>query len=447
MDDATCSRGVLCLFACTACVHGGTGAGDLHAVVAPAMPTVVHVIWTSDAPTIGHVEVSDGVPPPPGETQPTVDHDIRVLGLHAETAYDLMAFEDDGSGPATVGTTRADTGALDPAILPFTVVTPIAADGPAYFLTSAMSFNGHGYSSNVWVVDREGIPVWGTTVQDLFPAFPVWDPEIGVRTLDSDFVDYGNSRLDTWTLDGDLTSVAVPGGHHESLWLDDGTVVYTRTDSREVNGTLLGGDQLIERAPDGSETTVWDAFEDYPTTHNRGWEVTKLADGAADWTHANGIEYIEADDDYLISLYYPASVVRVDRALGTTEWILGGADGEFLQSPDATFGPQHSPCLTPDGILLFDNGNASIGSRLEEIALDVDMRTASLAWQWAPDPLAWNLLLGHVEQFGGGLVATWGMAPEIYMYDSVRAPAGHLTLSTDEFDGALGAVRGLETLY
>lgn len=442
-----CPVGVLFVFACTARVPGALNT-DIRAVVAPSMPTVVHVIWTSDAPTIGHVEVSDGVPQPPAEAQPTVDHDIRVLGLHAETAYELTAFEDDGSGPGVVGTIRADTGALDPAILPFTVVTPVTGEGtPAYFLTSAMTFNGDGYSSNVWVVDREGIPVWGTTVQDLFPMFPVWNPGLGVRALDTDFVDYGNSRLDTWTLDGDLTSVAMPGAHHESLWLDDGTLVYTRTESREVDGTLLGGDQLIEQAPDGYETTVWDAFEDYPITHNRGWEGTKLADGAADWTHANGIEYIEADNDYLISLYYPESVVRVDRVQGSTEWILGGADGEFVETPDATFGPQHSPRLTPNGILLFDNGDATVGSRLEEITLDVDGRTASLAWQWAPDPMAWNSLLGHVEPFGSGLVATWGMAPEVHVYDAARAPAGHLVLSTEGFTGALGAVRGLKTLY
>jgi len=434
---------MLILLVWTACVPGGT----VRAELAASMPTVVHVTWTSAAPTIGSVEVSGGVPQPPTETEPTVDHDIRVLGLRAETGYDFTAYEDDGSGPEGIGTTHADTGALDPAILPFTVVTPTGAEGPAYFLTSVMNFNGNGYTSNVWIVDSEGIPVWGTTVDALFPMFPTWDPALGVRTLDTDFVDYGGSRLEAWTPDGELTSVALPGGHHEAVWLDDGTLVYARTDSREVDGTLLGGDQLIEVAPDGTETTVWDAFDDYPTTHNRGWEQTKLADGAADWTHANGIEYIEADDDYLVSLYYPESIVRVDRGSGTTEWILGGEDSDFAESANAAFGPQHSPCPTPGGLLLFDNGNASIGSRLEEIALDVDGRTTSLAWEWAPDPGAWNLLLGHVESYGSGLVASWGMTPEIYVYDAAREPIGHLALDDDEFHGALGAVRGLATLY
>ena len=214
---------------------------------------------------------------------------------------------------------------------------------------------------------------------------------------------------------------------------------------RESRGN--GGDQIIERAPDGSETTVWDAFEDFPTTHNHGWEETKLADGAADWTHANGIQYIPADDDFLISLYYPQSVVRVDRATGTTEWILNGVDNEFTVAPDAAFGPQHAPCLTPGGVLVFDNGDASRGSRLEELTLDVDARTASLAWQWSPEPGAWNPLLGHVEPFGADLVANWGVVPDVYVYDADRNLVAHLTLDPDGFTGALGAVRGLGSLY
>lgn len=436
----------LAVFAAAACVSPGQGVG-LRAEVAAEMPTVVHVRWTSAAPARGSVEVSGVGSQPPTEAEPTEHHDLRVLGLHAETEYTITALQDDGQGAAAVGTTRVTTGALDPAILPFRVVSEVGDDGPAYFLTSVMTFNGDGYDANVWIVDDQGVPVWGTSVADVFPMFPTWDPTLGVRALSTDFVDYGRSRVDQWGLDGDLASSDLPGGHHEALWLPDGTMVYARTDSREVDGELLGGDQLVERATDGSETTAWDAFEGYPTTHNDGWEKTKLADGAADWTHANGIAYLPDDDDYLVSLYYPEAVVRVDRASGGTEWILGGDDSDYVVAPDATFGPQHSPHLAAGGVMVFDNGNSATGSRLVEVSLDPGSGTASLAWEWRPDPLSWNLLLGHVEPAGDGLVASWGMTPDVYVYDANREPAGHLTLDAEDFAGALGAVRGLATLY
>lgn len=441
---------MLHLLAAAACVSAERRVDDpgaIRAVVAAEMPTVVHVQWTSAGPSLGSVEVSGLDVQPPAEASPTEHHDLRVLGLREETEYVITVLEDDGQGPAVVGTARAITGALDPAILPFRVDAPVGDDGPAYFLTSVMNFNGDGYDANVWVVDNQGFPVWGTTVADVFPMFPTWDPTLGVRALSTDFVDYGGSRVDQWGPDGDLASYALPGGHHEALWLPDGTMVYTRTDSREVDGELLGGDQLVERAPGGSEITVWDAFAAYPTTHNDGWEKTKLADEAADWTHANGIALLPDEDDYLVSLYYPEAVVRVDRASGGTEWILGGADSDFAMAPEATFGPQHSPRLAAGGVMVFDNGNSVTGSRLVEVSVDAGLGTASLAWEWRPDPLAWNLLLGHVEPAGDGLVASWGMAPDIYVYDADRELSGHLALDTDELAGALGAVRGLATLY
>lgn len=417
-------------------------------VVPAAMPTVMHVMWTSEVPTVGSVTVSDGVPAPPPELEASTTHDIRVIGLHADSTYDFTVSEDDGSGWVTVGIGTETTGSLDPAVVPFTVVEPILGDdAPLYFLLSAVRFHADGYSSVIWISDREGLPVWGAAVRGLFPMFPIWSPHIGVQALNTDIDDYGRSRLDVWSLDGELSSLAMPGAHHESLWLPDGTLVYTRTESRVVDGTLLGGDQLIERSTDGTEITVWDAFEDFPATPNEGWEQSKLADGAADWTHANGIEYIAAEDDYLLSLYYPGSIVRIDRATGTTEWILGGADSQFSMAADAEFLPQHAPSITGDGILLFDNGDATTGSRLESLVLDESARTAHLGWQWAPEPTSWNPLLGHVESFRTGLIATWGIAPDLYLYDREHALTGHLVIKDAHFTGALGAARGLASLY
>lgn len=441
---------LLVLSACTSTdgLPGGTEGVEraLEATLAPAMPTVVHVSWTSPEPTVGRVR-GEGVPDTPEEPAPTTDHDVRVVGLHAETAYTLDAFE----GDVPVGSVEVTTGALDLAVHPLKEVTATdALPSAPYLLYSTVDFSDAGrlgrFSTGlVTIVDRTGAPVWGVAMGDVFPMFPVWVPGVGVRALTVDFNDYANSTVDTWDLDGNRTSTPLPGAHHEAVWHADGTLVACLTESRTVNDELVAGDILVEVAPDGTQRRVWDAFENLPVIPNWGWEATELADGAADWTHANGIQWLPDEDAYLVSLYGPQQVVRIDRSSGATEWILGEG-GTFTLGADATFGPQHSPVRTETGLFLFDNGTQT--SRLVELDLDEGAATADLAWSWTSEVQpAWNPVVGHLEPVAEeGMLVSWGLIPSVYLFDTTRTMVGEYRLEDPGFAGAIGAIRAVGAL-
>lgn len=433
---------VLPLVALAACIDAAIG--PLSAEIAEDMPTVVHVTWTSETPSVGRVE-GDGVLEAPADAAPTTRHDIRVLGLREDTVYTLRVTEDD----APVGEVEVRTGSLDADIPDFEVATPVEGmDEVAYVLVSALSFEADGSTTSfVAVLDREGYPVWGVSVPELFPMFPTFDPEKGVRALQTDIDDYAMSRLDVWDLDGVVATEPMPDAHHEAVWLPDGTLAYCVTETREIGGELVAGDVLLERAPDGTVTRVWDAFDALPVTRNDGWDETKLADGAADWTHVNGLAWSQKDDAWLLSLFYPETIVQVDRATGETAWVLGGAESSFAQDEGAAFGPQHAPLLTDEGLLVFDNSGAGPGSRLAMVSLDEVGARSSLVWDWRPPTQDWSLMLGHAAPAGDGLVVSWGLAPDVYLLDAEHREAGHLRLDREAFSGALGAAVPLASLY
>lgn len=413
-----------------------------------AMPTVAHVVWTSPAPSIGRV-TGAGFADTPQEATPTTAHDVRVTGLHALSDYDLEVVEDD----VVVAAATISTGELDPANgRPLGVRSPLAGLGSVdHILFSAVDFGDAGRlgrfsTGTVSIVDRDGVAVWGVAMGDRFPMFPVWVPGVGVRALSTDFNDYGNSTLDTWDLDGNLASVPLPGAHHDVAWHADGTFAYTLTESRDIDGELVAADILVEVAPDGTSTRVWDAFVSLPgaITNNGG---TNLADGAIDWTHANGISWLPDEDAYLLSLFGPHQIVRIDRATGTTTWVLGGDTGEFALASGAAFGAQHCPLATAGGVMLFDNAASS--SRLLALAVDEAGRTASLAWEWeSPDPPGWTPLGGFIEPVADeGMLVSWGLVPALYALDADRQLVGEFRQDDPVFVGSLGAVRGVAGLY
>ena len=118
----------------------------------------------------------------------------------------------------------------------------------------------------------------------------------------------------------------------------------------------------------------------------------------------------------------------------TTEEMQLTLDGDEVADP---FGPQHSPEISGDGILLFDNELIDGRSRLLDIGWDVTTR-----WSWAPEVEEHSLVLGDVDRLADGTtVSSWGpsgmivaLSPDSEEVWRVQAESGYILGQVDVTD-------------
>ncbi len=381
------------------------------ATLDPTITTVIHVTWTTADPTTDQVQF--GVDPTYGtvtplEATPTTTHSATLYGIPPETVCHFAV----QSGATTSADQTITTGRLPNGVPSFVTDTPVTDPNVGPFLLTS-TVNLPADKSTVVILDLTGAPVWYGQAGAGVTSVRLRSDGGGVYFVTNSIDDRGANAIVSMDFDGTTTSVSVPEAHHDVIEGPDGGWVTFQTVYQVINGVNVAGDDLVEVAADGTTRVVWDAFQNLDVVENAGWNESQIA-GAADWTHANGLVYDPSDDSYVISLYFTEQVIKIDRATGAMDWILGGTDSNFTFATGEEFGPQHAPELTPDGIRLFDNRSFTYGSRMTEYALDQTAGTASLTWSWQFPDNAWTPVLGDVHRFpDGSALGAWGLAGRI----------------------------------
>lgn len=423
------------LGACTPSPNSGIVA-ELDADVS----TVIHVTWTSAEPGVGYAEFGVDAPDyaytTSVEDDATTTHALTLYGLPAETTCHFRVV----SGNATSEDQEVTTGSLPSGVPAFDPLLPFSdPDAGPFLLTSIVDLSED--HSAVVVLDPSGSPVWFTKAAAGVTSARLSSDGTGVYFIQNFVDDRAANALVLAGFDGTRREISVPDAHHDVIEGPDGGWVTFVTTYRDVDGTTVAGDQVVEVGEDGSQRVVWDAFDNLEVVENDGFELTQL-DGA-DWTHANGLVYDAADDSYVISLYFTEQVVKIDRATGDTVWILGGLGSDFTFADGDTFGPQHAPELTDGGIRLFDNRGISDGSRLVEYSLDAPSGTAALTWSWSYPGGAWTPVLGDVHRFeDGSTLGSWGLAGHVTMADPNGELIGDLLVGDTVTVGQVAVMPG-----
>lgn len=317
---------------------------------------------------------------------------------------------DDVEGPAA----SLITGSAPDGLPGFTV--DVAPDGlePRLILSSAM---GGGPDGWVTIRDTDGQPVWWVTHTGLGVTHARYDAEAGRVYAAESNADGSEAYLLLAPLAGPDRRIPVPGAHHDSLALGGGRYLMTVGETRTVNGEAVRGDTLVVvDAADGGITPVWSAFDALEVRRNGGWNI-RAPDGAADWTHLNGLDRDPDTGAIAASLYWDHAILQLDPATWTVDWALGGPDADL--TPDEPFGPQHSPLHRGDTLWMFDNGSdAARGSLLAAYALDPGAGTAVRTWTWAPSPPEFDIALGSIVRDGDTVLASWGDSGRVRMLDA-----------------------------
>jgi hypothetical protein len=342
-----------------------------------------------------------------------------LLGLPTDTEVRVTLDCPEGSSPAATLTTAA----LDDDVPTVTVTTAASGLTEPFFLHEWFQSGPSGFLT---IEDLDGNVVWWESQGTRTATHAHVDPETHAVYA----VEHGYNEPDGLVvapMTGPASRWMLPGAHHDSLALGSGRYLLAVTEDQDVDGDVVAGDQLVVLdTADGSTTVVWDSFDQLVMERNDGWNFRRF-NGAADWTHLNGLNLDPDTGKLYASLYWEGAVVQIDPTTWQTDWVLGGSQSAFRM--DEPFGPQHSPVHIGDTLWLFDNGSdSSAGSRLARYTVDEATWTATRAWTWQEDPAVMDVVLGSVDPHDDALIASWGDSGTIRILDGQSKVIGEYDL-------------------
>ena len=216
------------------------------------------------------------------------------------------------------------------------------------------------------------------------------------------------------SLDGTaVETIPLPENHHDFLLHEDETIAYIKFDRREVDGTLVAGDAIVERAPDGTETTIWSTWDDL-IWDGKGVERKE----GIFWTMANNLEYNADQDAYILGSRDRNAILHIDRSTGATNWILGSTTATLTQT-DIFIG-QHGFHLDGDDLLVFDN--LGVPGRSRVIRYTIESETATTTWLHENMPVMLTEYFGDVLPLSGDrMLVAWGQGGRLSVLDSTHS--------------------------
>jgi hypothetical protein len=373
--------------------------------------------WSTRKPASSWVEVSQGGEPlfRVGSDALVEEHEVIVVGMHAEGDYQLEAVSvTEGGDALRSGPWDFTTGSLPYEFLQgeLTAHQPDLVE-PGWVLTNVMTAS---YGPVILeLLDEQGQVVWyyvhegedgGADIQ------PSWYPELG-QVLVGPHLAGGESPylMDlkgevSWTgpeQPGDPDALNIQDGqlHHAMFRLDDGDFVAVRSRYQPVDGEPIQGDEVIRLDPAGEVVWSWNAFD------HIAFDPDDLYLGLW-WTHLNAVHWDEEAGVAYINSWVLGSTWKVDLASGEILWTLGeGGDFSAPDNPEPWFAYAHAVELLDNGnLLLHDNGSMERGwSRVVEYALDESTMSARIVWEYTGELAedAWFVpSCGDVDQLPGG---------------------------------------------
>lgn len=386
---------------------------------------------------------------------PAATDSLAILGLRPGTSYSVTLQSERGGLVADGSTATRTTAALPAALQQVQmVITAGGAPTGGYTLTNIDASDGHGYAV---AFDSTGEIRWYHDVG----AVSTGETK---QQRNGDITVYAGNTRGYDPVPGAYVEVSPEGDSVRSIsavgsaYTDQHELVTTydahgtRTadylfgyDIRPVDRTAVGGGpydpvaghQVLRIAASGAVDTLV-----------QGWSLWTASDyvdpfSSGDMDHPNSID-IDRNGDVIISYRDIDAVVDLDPATHAILWQLGGRNNEFrfVNDPENGFGGQHDVRVLPNGhLLLFDNGttHSPQASRAAEYAIDPLRKTATLVWQYAPEPPVFNTFTGSAQRLANGnTVVAWstmGLVDEV-------SPSGAL-VSRAQISSAPGSPAGV----
>ncbi len=144
---------------------------------------------------------------------------------------------------------------------------------------------------------------------------------------------------------------------------------------------------------------------------------TRLTRESFDPVHINSI-ILDSDGNILVTSNGLSELTKISRQTGEIIWRFNGKNNEFQffgQNPELSNGLHNVSRLENGNILLFDNTpiNTTIPSRAVEYEIDEVNKTATLVWEYTPDPPVFGVRRGSAQRLpNGNTLIGWGSASD-----------------------------------
>jgi hypothetical protein len=239
-----------------------------------------------------------------------------------------------------------------------------------------------------------------------------------------------------------LETIDTVNGHHDFTELPDGTIAHLAFEEQVIEGHVVDGDVIVEIAPDGSTSTVYNIWDEVE------YDASEDTVPGSAWSHANTLQYDADEDAYYMGFLGFSAIHKVDRSTGERLWTLGGEESDFATSAGSSdlFTMQHVFHRLEDSIVLFDNGSESNqDSRGVEYSFESDNSEVEVLWEYSADPALYCYALGNVQRLDGGntlvVFSVSGRMDEV-------TPEGEVVWSVSaSLGGVFGYTTYLNSLY
>lgn len=219
---------------------------------------------------------------------------------------------------------------------PGTVPNPAKLLPNGHFLINFSEGTLDGLNSVIQEVDLSGALIWQMTAADL------------------------NKALAAATCAG--CNITVVGTHHDFVLLPNGHLIVIAATQKDISGTTVTGDALIDLDQNHKPVWLWNAFDHL--------DINRHPLAFPDWTHTNAVLYSSDDGNLIASMRHQNWLLKVDYAngkgAGDILWKLG-YQGDFAlvggTDPTDWFYAQHGPSFATSNntgrfsLMLFDNGD------------------------------------------------------------------------------------------
>jgi hypothetical protein len=406
------------------------------ATISDTIATVVKLRWQTSEPTVGYVQFGSTAGlgmRTPTEPTPSESHSVVLLGMPADATCFYRVATVDGAATIAGEVESIRTGSLPIGLPP---LTQTGSGGSGFIVAPVI-----GSKTSVTMLNAKGEIVWyhaDDRQLDFYRARLSVDGKSliynAARISGSPAAD---SELVRVALDGSGSSaIPIPYLAHDFVEHPDGTLAAIVFEDRDVQGTTIRGNKIVEVAPNGTQRTAWSTWDCFDPSVIQGDNIEQ------GWTFANALDYDAAEDVYTVSLRNFSSITRVNRKTRACEWTLGlGASTLSFAQGSSRFMHQHQFQVHGDRILVMDNdGAGGHQSRVIEYQLDLRNKLATQVWSYVSSPSVYTFVLGEPQRFDdGSTFINWGGAGQMERLDSTG-------VSVWKLNTAAGYVFGFHTL-
>lgn len=364
---------------------------------------------------------------------------IDVLGLKPNTTYKMRAIAFSSTGTQVTSESQFITTSFLPEDMPSFSVNFSSSPSPGYVMMG-ITYSIPSTKSYALIVDNTGRIVWYRKFEG--PVADFQKHPNGTYTVYSSLHE-AQPHFYQIDLSGQVireVNATSPNGTgpHELRILGEDNYLFG-IEFRLMDLAPLGGSAsanvrgiIVERHRSNSVTFQWRSFDHLQVSE--GMPDISLTDPIVNPWHGNAIE-IDSDGHLLVSFRNSDMIAKINSTTGQVLWRLGGKNNQFTFKNDPLngFSHQHGIRRLQNGnIILFDNGNLHNPpvSRAVEYALDENVRTATMVWEYRGEPQLYSFALGFSQRLqNGNTLICFGTAQHVVEVDMSGAKKWELMLN------------------